>query len=200
MLSRTFSKSRNVFRGGLFVVAFGLLAPALVADMKIAVVDSQRAVTETEDGLRMQANLKKLFDDRQRELDQKQNDLQRERQELEKQRGVMKPETLAARAEKWQMEAQNVQKMFVEYNRELQRKQNELMAPILNQAMSVVQRIAQAEGYAMVIDKQAVPYVQSEYDLTDRVIKTYNEGGNVPAKPAAATQPAAVTQPGAAKP
>lgn len=191
MLFRPSSPSRNVVRASLVALALALLAPLSLAEMRIAVVDSQRAVTETEDGLRMQATLKKLFDDRQRELDQKQNDLQRERQELEKQRGVMKPETLAARAEKWQVEAQTVQQMFMEYNRELQRKQNELMAPILKQAMQVVERLAKADGYAMVIDKQAVAFVQGEHDLTDRVIKAYNDGGNVAAKPAAAAAPTA---------
>jgi outer membrane protein len=29
----------------------------------------------------------------------------------------------------------------------------------------------------MVVDKQAVPYVRSDLDLTDRVIQSYNQGG-----------------------
>jgi outer membrane protein len=28
-----------------------------------------------------------------------------------------------------------------------------------------------------VVDKQAVPYVRSDLDLTDRVIQSYNQGG-----------------------
>lgn len=180
-------------------LALSCVSPSLLAEMKIAVVDSQRAVVETEDGLRMQATLKKIFDERQRELDQKQNELQKERAELEKQRATMKPETFAARAEKWQIEAQTVQQMFMEYNRELQRKQNELMQPILTQAMTVVQRIAKAEGFSMVIDKQAVPYVQAEYDLTDKVIKAYNDGGSaVPAAKQPALAPKPATAPAAA--
>lgn len=181
-------------------LALSCVSPSLLAEMRIAVVDSQRAVVETEDGLRMQATLKKIFDERQRELDQKQAELQKERAELEKQRATMKPDVFAARAEKWQVEAQTVQQMFMEYNRELQRKQNELMQPILTQAMTVVQRIAKAEGFAMVIDKQAVPYVQVEYDLTDKVIKAYNDGGStVSVAPSpAAKQPALAPKPQAA--
>ena len=42
------------------------VAPLASAQMRVAVVDTQRAVMETEDGLRAQATLKKLFDKRQR--------------------------------------------------------------------------------------------------------------------------------------
>ena len=61
----------------LLATAVLWLAPAASAQMRVAVVDTQRAVMETEDGLRAQATLKKLFDKRQRELDQKQKDLQK---------------------------------------------------------------------------------------------------------------------------
>ena len=47
--------------------------------MKVAVVDLQRAVMQTEDGLRMQATLKKLFDSRQVELNKKQSELQKQK-------------------------------------------------------------------------------------------------------------------------
>jgi outer membrane protein len=163
--------------GALVALGIGLLAPTLVADMKVGVVDTQRAVMETEDGLRMQATLKKLFDKRQQEIDKKQNEMQRERAEIEKQRGVLSQQALAARVEKWQREAMEVQQRFMQYNQELQQKQNELMQPILQRALGTVRRIATSEGYVMVIDKQAVPYVRSDLDLTDRVITSYNGGG-----------------------
>ncbi|MFO0671172.1 MAG: OmpH family outer membrane protein [Polyangiaceae bacterium] len=53
--------------------------------MKVAVVDVQRAVMQTEDGLRAQATLKKLFDSRQQELNKKQQELGKQKEELDKQ-------------------------------------------------------------------------------------------------------------------
>lgn len=184
--------ARNLVQGSLLATATLLAAPALLADMRIGVVDSQRAVLESEDGLRVQSTLKKIFDDKQRELDAKQNELQKERQELEKQRTTLKPEILQARAEKWQAEAANVQQMFMEYNRELQRKQTEMMQPILNQTLTVIQRIAKAEGLSLVIERQAVTYFQPEFDITERVIRAYNDGGSGSAPAAAPSAPAPV--------
>ena len=50
--------------------------------MKVAVVDVQRAVMQTEDGLRAQAMLKKLFDSRQQELNRKQTELGKQKEEI----------------------------------------------------------------------------------------------------------------------
>ena len=166
------------FLGLLSVVVAGLtLANPAWAQSKVAVVDTQRAIMETEDGLRAQATLKKVFDSKQRELDKKQADLQKERADIEKQRGVLSKEALQKRIDRWQRELVQLQSVFVEYNKELQKKQNELTQPIFRKTMGIIGRLARQDGYDVVVDKQAVPYVRSDLDLTDRVITLYNQGG-----------------------
>ena len=160
--------------------------PASAQSMRVAVVDTQRAVMESEDGLRAQATLKKLFDKRQRELDQKQKDLQKEREELEKNRAQINTEAMAKRVETWQREMAQVQAVFVEYNKELQQKQNELTQPIVQKTVGLIRRLATQEGFDVVLERQAATYFRADLDLTDRVITLYNRGGEAPAAPAAA--------------
>ena len=196
-------------------VVLALLAVALPASaqtMRVGVVDTQRAVMETEDGLRMQATLKKLFDSRQRELDKKQEDLQKEKDDLDKQRDVLSKVAFAKRADKWQREMVQLQTVFVEYNKELQKKQGELTQPIFQKAMNIIRRVATQEGFDLVVDKQAVPHSRSDLDVTDRVITLYNQGGpaedttKAPAKSGGAATggpkpltPPTLTPPGAPK-
>lgn len=195
----------------LFVAALGTTATAS-AQAKIAVIDTQRAIMETEDGLRAQATLKKLFDKRQHELDKKQTDLQKEREDIEKQQNVLSKAALQKRVEKWQREMMQLQTVFVEYNKELQKKQSELTQPIFQKTMGLIRRMASNDGYDLIVDKQAVPYVRSDLDLTDRVIQQYNQGGGggdtktdtkggakAPAAPAPAPAPAPAA-PAAPKP
>jgi outer membrane protein len=164
------------------VLAFLAIAlPASAQSMRVGVVDTQRAVMETEDGLRLQATLKKVFDSRQRELDKKQEDLQKERDDIDKQRDVLSKTALAKRVDKWQREMVQLQTVFVEYNKELQKKQGELTQPIFQKAMGIIRRLATQEGFDIVVDKQAVPYSRSDLDVTDRVIPMYNQGA--PAEP-----------------
>jgi outer membrane protein len=149
-------------------IFLGLVAPpALAQQLKFAVVDVQRAVMETEDGLRAQATLKKFFDKRQQELDAKQTELQKQREEIEKQSKVISQQALQKRMEDWQKQMVELQTVFVEYNKELQKKQGELTQPIYGKIVGLLRRLA-----------------------TDRVIQMYN-GGAAPASSAAPAAPAA---------
>lgn len=194
----------------------GLLSPALIAlslsgsalaEMRIAVVDTQRAMMETEDGLRMQATLKKIFEAKQRELNGKQQELETERADIEKQRGVLSAEALQRRAETWQQEMVALQQLFVQFNQELQAKQNELTKPIYEKTLGLIRRLATQEGYDMIVDLQAVPYVRGDLEVTDRLITMYNSGAApspqatpAPAPKTTAPAPAAPVAPAPAAP
>ncbi|WP_394822411.1 OmpH family outer membrane protein [Pendulispora albinea] len=168
----------------LFLLGFGARA-----EMKVAVIDVERAVMQTEDGLRAQASLKKIFDAKQQELNKKQADLQKQREELEKQQKVLSKEAFQKRVEDWQKAMVELQSVFVEYNKDLEKKQKELTEPIAEKLMAIVKRIAAAEGFDIVVHKQAAAYMRSDLDLTDRVIQQYNGGGGGAAKPAAPAAP-----------
>ena len=180
---------KHVYLRAVCVALFaGLFAPAAWAQqLKFAVVDVQRAVMETEDGLRAQATLKKFFDKRQQELDAKQNELQKQREEIEKQAKVLSQQALQKRMEDWQKQMVELQTVFVEYNKELQKKQGELTQPIIKKMIGIIGRLAKKNGYEVVIDKQAAPYARADLDLTEQVVQLYNSGGDVGEAPAAAT-------------
>jgi outer membrane protein len=171
---------KNALRHGL--ATFALLASltgatAAHADTRVAVIDVQRAVMQTEDGLRAQANLKKLFDSRQQELNRKQNEMGKQKEEIEKQSKVLSKDALAKRVEDWQKEMTQLQSVFMEYNKELEKKQKEITDPIFEKVLMIVKRLATTENYDLVVDKNTVAYVRGDLDLTDKCIQIYNSGG-----------------------
>jgi outer membrane protein len=155
---------------------FSLAVPAAASADGVAVVDLQGAVMQTEDGLRAQAQLKKLFDRSQKDLDAKQIQMQRTRQDIEKQARVLSREAIAKRMDAWQREMLSLQTTFVEYNKDLQKKQGEMTQPIVKKMVGIIERIARREGYGLVIDRQAAPYARADLDLTERVVRMYNSG------------------------
>jgi outer membrane protein len=175
------------------VALFTFLLPvAASAEMKIAVVDVSRAVAQTEDGLRAAATLKKVFDNKQVELNKRQVDLQKQREEIEKQAKVVSKEAIQKRMEEWQKQMMELQAIFVEYNKELEKRQKELTDPIVVKMGDIVKRLAASDGFDVVLERQAAAFVRSDLDLTDRCIQMYN-GGSAGAKPApAVTAPAPV--------
>jgi len=181
-----------------FVALFGRTASA---QMKVAVVDVQRAVMQTEDGLRAQATLKKLFDSRQQELNKKQVDMQKQKEEIDKQSHVLSQTALQKKVDDWQKQMVELQSTFVEYNKELEKKQKELTDPIFERVIGVIKRVAGTDGYDLIVDRNTVAFARSDLDLTDRVIQIAN-GGSVAAAPGGApkTAPASAPAPAPAKP
>ena len=173
-------------------LALGVTAPLVVvvgltagegtasAETKIAIVDVQHAVMATEEGIRAQATLKKRFDKRQQELDGKQTELARARDDIEKQSRVLSREALQKRMEDWQRRMVELQTVFVDYNKELQKMQGELTAPIIKKVIGVIARLAKKNGYELILDKQAAPYVRPDLDLTEQVVQLFNSGGEAP--------------------
>jgi outer membrane protein len=162
----------------LALATLPLFSPAPAsAESRIAVVDVQTAVMQTEDGIRAQATLKKLFDKSQRDLDAKQEELQKAREDIERQARVLSREALARRTEDWQRRMVELQTVYVDYNKQLQKKQGELTGPILKKMLGIIARIAKKNGYDVIIDRSATPYARQDLDLTEQVVQMYNSGG-----------------------
>ena len=56
-------------------------------------------------------------------------------------------------------------------------KQNELMAPILKDVEELIVKLGKDDNYDLIIDKQAVFYMNEKHDLTDKLIGMINATG-----------------------
>lgn len=153
----------------------GLTLPAH-AEGRVAVVDMQHAVLQTEQGLKVQATLKKLFDKRQQEINAAQTELAQMEEDIKKQQWLLSKDAYLKRMEDWQQRMIAVQQKYIAYQKELQEKQANLAAPIIKKIASIVGRIANKKGFDVVIDRQAIAYVRADLDLTDQVIQMVNSG------------------------
>jgi outer membrane protein len=162
----------------LLVTALAVVIPLLgrpaAAEVKVAVVDVQRAVMQTEDGLRAQATLKKLFDNRQQELGKRQVELQKQKEDIDKQGKVLSQQALQKKVDDWQKQMVELQGTFVEYNKELEKKQKELTDPIFERVLGAIKRIAGQDSLDLIVDRATVAFSRSDLDLTDRVIQLAN--------------------------
>jgi len=164
------------------VFSFLLLQLALVspadAQNKVAIVDIQRALNETEDGRNAKAKLKTLFQRRQKTLDEQQASLKKMKENLEAQRNVLSREALGKKLEEYQKALVELQTVYMEYQRELATKEGELTKDIIARMQRILRRIGQKEGYSLIIERNeaGVIFVPSNLDLTDLLIQKYNAG------------------------
>src|SRR5262245_54438699 len=112
-------------------LAGGLLAPTVaLAETKLAVVDLQRALEETEDGKKAKAKLKADFDKKQKELDEKQEELKKMKDDLDKKLPLMKPDAAAAEQKKFQERFVELQTIYARLQKDLQQKEAEATSGI----------------------------------------------------------------------
>jgi outer membrane protein len=164
----------------LAALLFAAAAPKLYAQTtRIAVVDLQRALNETEDGRRAKAKLKRLFEKRQQQLDETQNALKQKKEQIEQLIATKAPQkTIQDRAAEYQKALIELQSTYMEYQRELAEQEARLTREIIARMERILRRIGQADGYTLIVERNegGVVWVPSNLDLTDQVIQRYNAG------------------------
>ncbi len=164
------------------------LASVASAQIKIGVVDLQRAINETEDGRQAKKRLTKLFEERQKELDAAQESLKSQKAAIERQQDVLSEDALRKKVEKYQKDLMDLQNEYVDYQKELQTREQEFTGKIIEKMQGILRRIGQTEGYTLIIEANegGVVWVPSNLDLTDVLIQKYNsqakQGGSKPKK------------------
>src|ERR1700752_2385603 len=79
--------SRLFVLGTLFALATPRFARA--EEMRLGYVDLQRAMYETEDGRKAKAQLKKVFEQKQKELDELQENFKKKKEDFDKKRTLL---------------------------------------------------------------------------------------------------------------
>jgi outer membrane protein len=165
---------------------------AFAEDLKFGYVDMQRALNETEDGRKAKANLKKVFDTKQKELDEQQASIKKEIEDLDKKRTLLPADKVREKEVDIQTRMQKVQQTYLRHQQDLSAKEQEATQKIFERMQKIIAKIAASENFSVILDKSALVFAKPHLDLTNELIRRYNAGegaeggGGKPAAPAAA--------------
>lgn len=160
--------------------------PPASAAMRVAVLDIQKVLRETEEGMRIESNLRKLFDAKQADLLGKEKQLSQEYEELqkeEKSKGGKADAGLQKKLAEFKQKYAAYTQLAQEFQRDFARKQNELYNPMIQKVGTIVKGIAQVDGFDLVVEKQAAVYFRRDLEITEKVIQAYNAGDPTGAAP-----------------
>lgn len=160
----------------LGLVGMTSFAPRLAkADSKLAFVDLQRALEETEDGKKAKVKLKSEFDKKQKELDAKSEELKAAKESFDKRVGVMKPEVAQKEQKDLEQRFVELQQTYGRLQRDLATKEQDMMQTLMKKMQMAVGQIAEREKISMVLERNsAVVWGQPSLDITNEVIRLYN--------------------------
>jgi len=172
-------------------ILLSTMAPRLYAQVRIAVVDLQRALNETDDGRRAKARLKRLFKQRQTDLDERQNELKALKEEIERasEDGTLSESALRTRAEEYQKAFVELQSTYMDYQRELAEKEAEMTSSIIERMERILVAVGESEGYTLIVERGEGGVIwTSAPDLTANLVERYNAGEGRSGGSAASTE------------
>jgi outer membrane protein len=173
------------------LAAAALVAPrvAHAAELKIAYVDLQRAFAEVEEGKIAKAKLEAARDAKQKEIDKEQEVLRKEKETFEKQMGTMTEATRTQKGTELQKKLYDLQQRFEKGRAELTQQERDILGSILGKMQPIIATIAQRDSFTMVFEKtdSGLLYAPPSLDLTNELIRLYNEKNKVTGSTPAST-------------
>lgn len=145
-------------------------------NLKIAVVDFQKAINETNDGKKAEAQLNASLTEKKKKFDILRNELEALKQDFEKQRLVLSGQALEDKKQALQKKLLEVEQKGATFEQELANAKTESLKKILTGLQSVVQNIGQKGGYNLILERSqgGVLFTSGAKDITGDVIKEYN--------------------------
>lgn len=188
---------------GVSTVAWGQ-TPAAAAP-KVAIVQVQDAILNTNDGKKELSALQARFGPRQNELKALNDEVEKLKKDLDAQGAKLSEEERASRVRTLEVKQKALQRNYDDYQSEAQQAQQEMLSRLGGKMMNVLDTYAKANGYTVVLDvsnpQTPVLWANPATNITKQLVDAYNALGPEPpaAKPAgsgaAANKPAGTTTP-----
>ena len=153
--------------------------------LKIGYVDVQRAVQEVEEGKAARSRLQAELQQKRADLDKKRADLEKMKAEYDKQAPVLSDDAKRQKQEQLQKAFVDAQSAASQMQEELSGKEQEAMQSISKRLLQVVAEVSDKENFTFVLDKAALLYAPAASDITNEVVRRYNDrfgGGQAKAK------------------
>lgn len=152
-----------------------IVAPAVSAEVKIAVVDVQTAILNSEEAQRRMAQIQEEFGPQEEEIREIQSEAARMLERMQKDSDVMSD----GEKRRLQQQIESLNNDFVyernKLQKEIESRQQELFSGIDQRVQKAIEELVKSDDYDLIIPRQAALYVGDLYNITRKVTEKLNE-------------------------
>ena len=165
---------------GLGVLALGLSGFVSVASaqVKVAVINTQKAMADTEELKKASAAVEAKYKPRQDELGKLQADLQSIEQQLNS--GKLNQNTTAELQAQGQRKQRDAQRISDDLQADFERDRQDILGKASTKMQTVIQKLAEEKGMDVIVDASQTLFFKPTLDLTTEATAAYNKAN--PAK------------------
>ncbi len=157
------------------VLVFMLVAGTAAAELKIAVLDTQRALVESEEAKQLLADAEKALREEQQEVQTLREEIEALQERLQKDGEVMSP--VEQRKAQKDIEDKGLDYQFLanKLQKEVQDVQEDILQQMGPKINKVLSDLIEIEGYDLIMERQTLRYVNSKHDIARKVTEKLNE-------------------------
>lgn len=158
-----------------------LVSPA-AAQLKVGVVDLQKAMELSHAGQKAKAVFQKKVEDVQKDLKFKQDELTTMKEELDRQSVLLSDEARLEKQSSYQIALKDFKRLYEDAQEELRMEDAKLSEKILRQLQEIIEAYGEKEGFDLILEKtqSAVLHRASKLDITAQIILLYDESKQTP--------------------
>jgi len=164
-----------VIRLFIAVLVVFLTVPAMGQELKVGLVNIQRAVSQSKRGEKARETFQRAQKDKQATLLKEQQSIKRDKQRLDKQAALMKEGERIKVQRRFQLRVRDYERRIRDGREELALREREMTDEILKELQKVITEIGKTGNFAMILERGQVLYTDKGTDITDDVIRLYNE-------------------------
>jgi len=166
------------FRAGLLCLALSPLVTTASAQVKVAVINTQKAMSDTDELKKASAAVEAKYKPRQDELQKLQADLQSIEQQLNS--GKLNQQGTAELQAQGQRKQRDAQRISDDLQADFERDRQDIIGKASQKMQVVIQKLAEEKGVDVIIDAAQTLYFKPALELTADATAAYNKAN--PAK------------------
>ncbi len=172
----------NVQNFGIVTVVLSALlssvfVQASAEDIKIGIVDMQKALQSVDAGRKAKSKLETEFNAKKKDLQTEEAQIKKLGEEFKKKALVLNDDARAKKQAELQERFMKFQEMTQRAQAEIQQKEQELTGPLIVSLRTIIAEVAKKKGMSVVLEKNenTVLFSLEKDELTDEVIQIFNK-------------------------
>ena len=160
-------------RTGLICIALAAAATAASAQIKVAIVNSQKALADSDELKKASAAVEAKYKPRQDEITKLQADLQSIEQQLNS--GKLNQQGIADLQAQGQRKQRDLQRLSDDLQQDFDRERQDILGKASQKMQQVITKLAEEKGLDVIVDASQALYYKPALDLTNDAVAAYNK-------------------------
>lgn len=173
---------KKLFFGGMLACCLMLVAilvmpvPSHAADtVKFGAIDVQKILNESEAGKKAKNDLEGVIKSKQYAIDEKGKAIEKLKADIEKQASVLSADARKNKEEDMEKSVREYQRLVQDSQAEIKKKEADLTESILKDIKELIEKTGEVDGYTLILERGMVLYSNKGIDITDTIMKKYDE-------------------------